>query len=139
MSANDFDPTKLTQAHRIAGAVVGFAFAAIGIILIGWFWLQPFGFMNPPVIFRLVGTMIAIVFVAVGGTAGMTALKGGSAVTKALTHRMGQLQGRDQPLDRGIAGYKCPNCGASLADDADVSPSGDAKCAYCRTWFNIHG
>ena len=138
MTRNDFDPTKLTQAHRVVGAVVGFAFAAIGIILIGWLWLQPFGFMHPPLIFRLFGTMIAIVFVAVGSTAGMAAWKGGGVLQDAMRRRLRQSTGRDARAGETATGYQCPNCGAALGDDADVSPSGDAKCVYCRTWFNIH-
>lgn len=35
-------------------------------------------------------------------------------------------------------GYDCPDCGASLGEDCDVSPSGDAECQYCKRWFNIH-
>lgn len=34
--------------------------------------------------------------------------------------------------------YNCNHCGAALGDDADVSPSGDAKCRYCHKWFNIY-
>ena len=25
------------------------------------------------------------------------------------------------------------------SDGADVSPHGDAKCAHCAAWFNVHG
>ena len=36
-------------------------------------------------------------------------------------------------------GYKCPNCGASARRRGPTSlPSGDAKCAFCKSWFNIH-
>jgi len=41
-------------------------------------------------------------------------------------------------VPEGAAGYRCPNCGASIAEGADVSPSGDVKCDHCRRWFNIH-
>ena len=36
-------------------------------------------------------------------------------------------------------GYKCEHCGAGLDEKADVSPSGDVKCTYCKKWFNILG
>lgn len=136
MPHNDLDPTKLTQAHRVAGAVVGFAFATIGIILIGWLWLQPFGFMHPPLIFRLFGSIIAIVFVTVGSTAGITSLKG--ELPAGMKNRLRRLNRGGRPGGEMPTGYKCPNCGAALSEGADVSPSGDAKCDYCRTWFNIH-
>lgn len=45
-----------------------------------------------------------------------------------------ESQGRDGATN----GYKCDNCGAGLPEGADVSPSGDFKCVYCNTWFNIH-
>ncbi len=32
---------------------------------------------------------------------------------------------------------KCDNCGAKCTDASDISPSGDLKCAYCSTWFNV--
>jgi hypothetical protein len=137
MNHNDFDPTKLTQVHRVVGAVVGFAFAAIGVVVFGWLWLQPFGFMNPPIFFRLIGSLIAIMFVAIGSTMGVTALKGGSALQEMLRRR-GRLSGHQRLVDQSRGGYKCPNCGAALAEHAEVSPSGDVKCDYCRTWFNIH-
>jgi DNA-directed RNA polymerase subunit RPC12/RpoP len=39
--------------------------------------------------------------------------------------------------ERRVA-YHCPACGAPLAEGADVSPHGDAKCTHCGSWFNIH-
>jgi hypothetical protein len=121
----------ITTAHRIVGSAVGFAFAGVGVILIVWLWLQPFGFMHPPLLFRLLGSMVSLIFIAVGGSAGVTALRGG--VPGTLRRGLHAISGgKPQP------GYKCPNCGAGLTGDADVSPSGDVKCAYCRTWFNVH-
>ena len=32
---------------------------------------------------------------------------------------------------------RCDNCGAKCTNAADISPSGDLKCAYCDTWFNV--
>jgi hypothetical protein len=34
--------------------------------------------------------------------------------------------------------YQCTACGARIQDASEVSPSGDARCAYCNVWFNIH-
>ena len=31
----------------------------------------------------------------------------------------------------------CDNCGARCTNASDISPSGDLKCAYCNTWFNV--
>jgi len=32
---------------------------------------------------------------------------------------------------------KCDNCGAKCTNASDISPSGDLKCKYCNTWFNV--
>ena len=32
---------------------------------------------------------------------------------------------------------RCDNCGAKCTNASDISPSGDLKCAYCNTWFNV--
>ena len=32
---------------------------------------------------------------------------------------------------------KCDNCGAKCTNASDISPSGDLKCEYCDTWFNV--
>jgi hypothetical protein len=34
--------------------------------------------------------------------------------------------------------YQCTACGARIQDASEVSPSGDARCAYCNVWFNVH-
>jgi DNA-directed RNA polymerase subunit RPC12/RpoP len=42
------------------------------------------------------------------------------------------------PPQTGAVGYQCAHCGATLGEQADVSPHGDVKCAHCGRWFNIH-
>ena len=32
---------------------------------------------------------------------------------------------------------RCDNCGAKCTNASEISPSGDLKCAYCNTWFNV--
>ena len=32
---------------------------------------------------------------------------------------------------------KCDNCGAKCTNASDISPSGDLKCEYCNSWFNV--
>jgi hypothetical protein len=112
-------------------AVFGFAFALIGVLVFGNLWLEPFGFMHTPLFFRLFGSVIALVFVVFGGTLGTTAIR--NRPLSSVTRRGARSQDAG-----GAVGYQCPSCGAGLSDSADVSPSGDAKCAYCRTWFNVH-
>ena len=38
----------------------------------------------------------------------------------------------------GSADYSCDNCGAALANDTEISPSGDFKCQYCNSWSNTN-
>jgi hypothetical protein len=119
---------------RVLGAVVGFVFAGIGVTLLVFMWAAPFGeFGSPPLFFRIFASFIAIAFVAIGGTTGVTALRGGSfAVPRPTPPTAG-------PAPAGpTGGYRCPNCGAPLGDKADVSPSGDVKCPFCGRWFNVN-
>ena len=32
---------------------------------------------------------------------------------------------------------RCDNCGAKCTNASDISPSGDLRCEYCNTWFNV--
>ncbi len=117
---------------RFIGGVFGFAFGGIGLTVLGFLWGHR-GFGEPPLFFKLFGSFIALVFVAVGGAAFFAALKGAPpSAGKAGSAGRDAQTGEDSR-------YKCPACGAGLGEGADVSPKGDVKCGYCRQWFNIHG
>ena len=119
-------------AGRLIGAVFGFAFAGIGLTVLGFLW-GTHGFGEPPLFFKLFGSFIAIAFVAVGGTTFLAALKGPPSLPENL--------GTPSPeaASGTGSGYQCPACAARLSEGADVSPKGDVKCGYCKQWFNIHG
>jgi hypothetical protein len=118
---------------RLVGAVFGLAFAGIGLSVIGFLWTSS-GFGEPPFFFKMFGSLIALVFITVGGTAFAAAIKGHPPLTGP--DDGAQSQAGAPPAGTG---YTCPACGARLRADADVSPKGDVKCGYCRQWFNIHG
>lgn len=141
---------NVPAAGRFIGGVFGLIFFGIGLTVIISLWAEPFGgFGSPPLFFRVVGSFIALAFVTMGGTVAYGALFGSlpdparhlpgrSPFDETATERS---TGDDaaSPAQRPVAGYVCPQCGAPLSDDADVSPHGDVKCTYCDRWFNIHG
>ena len=110
----------------------------IGVSLLYFAWAE----MQAPVFFKLFFSFVALAFV-MGGVGAFSApsLLGRhkdlleTAQALAESSASNASQDSQQP---GQVGYSCPNCGADLGDDADVSPSGDAKCGYCKRWFNIH-
>jgi hypothetical protein len=116
---------------RLLGAVFGIVFAGIGLAVIISLWSVR-GFGEPPMFFKLVGSFIAIAFVAFGAAFASAAFK--RQPLPGQTHDAPPSGAG--PADE--AGYKCPACGARLGDGADVSPRGDVKCGYCKQWFNIH-
>lgn len=118
----------------------------IGLSVIGFLWLTPFHeFGSPPLFFRIFGTFVALPFVFVGVAALIA--RPGENLQNALK-RARDLAGNsraDSAADdskRAAAGtsegYVCPSCNAPLGTNADVSPSGDAKCSHCGRWFSIH-
>lgn len=136
---NGMDPTEIVP--RIVGGVFGFAFLGIGLTVLGFLWSAPFGeFGSPPLFFRLFGSFIAVVFVAVGGAIAFGSIFGKMDKINQVRHRMGRRRGTpDVPSGaRSDMGYTCTSCGAPLASNADVSPHGDVKCTHCDRWFNIH-
>ncbi|AMV21047.1 hypothetical protein [Planctomyces sp. SH-PL14] len=124
--------------------VMGIVPLGIGLTVLGFLWLTPFNeFGSPPLFFRVFGSFIALAFVLQGGAMVYGRLPmNAEALRKAMDLvRQGgppTEPGTGVGASQGAAGYRCPNCGASIAEGADVSPSGDVKCDHCRRWFNIH-
>ncbi|MGB6221859.1 hypothetical protein [Haloferula sp.] len=102
-------------------------FGFIGIALLVFLWGSGDGFHDPPLVFKVFGSFIALGFMAVGFGAPISAMKKGKEVDG----------GRTPPNPEASGGYACPNCGANVKN-AEVSPSGDVKCPYCIGWWNIH-
>jgi hypothetical protein len=102
-------------------------FGFIGIALLVFLWGSGEGFGSPPLFAKVFGSFIALGFMAMGFGVPLTAIK----KSKEL------VSGTDFKREGEGGGYKCPNCGANV-QDADVSPSGDLKCPYCKGWWNIH-
>ncbi|HVW02175.1 MAG TPA: hypothetical protein VHB77_17620 [Planctomycetaceae bacterium] len=87
--------------------------------------------------FRFLGGLIALGFVVVG-----LMLLLGSLVRSILRIRHSKddsTQTAAEPPANAKVGYACPNCGATLANGAEVSPLGDVNCGYCQQWFNVFG
>jgi hypothetical protein len=105
-------------------------FGFIGVTVLWSLWFGDDGFGGPPLVFKLVGSFIAIAFILMGFGLPLAALRqsrqGGGAASAG-----NQGETPTHPA------YDCPNCGANV-QDADVSPSGDVKCPYCKGWWNIH-
>ena len=119
---------------RMIFGVFGLVFLGIGLTVILWLWLSPFGeFGSPPLVFRIFGSFIAVAFVAMGGGIAYAALTGKLRAPHQRERHDQFTSGMD-----GDVGFRCPNCGAGLGDDSEVSPHGDVMCQYCNSWFNIH-
>ncbi len=121
-----FNSAAATPVERFLLVVFGLVFGGAGLTILGSLWLSSDG-PRPPLFFRIMGSLIAIAFVAFAG--GM--IFGG----------VGRPSAASPPDSRradGTGSYTCPHCGGGLEKGADVSPHGDAKCSYCDRWFNIH-
>jgi hypothetical protein len=112
-------------------------FGFIGLTLLIFLWFgsdRDFG--RPPLIARLIGSFVALGFMAMGF---------GMPITAILAWARGETSGE---TGNGVAaprvstggpdGYRCPHCAAGLGSAQEVSPSGDVKCSYCNKWWNIH-
>ena len=129
-------PAAVTGGSRFIAGVFGVAFAGIGLAVIGGLWLGD-GMGDPPVIFKLVGSLIASIFVAVGGMAVVGAITGGGLMAPQQPPISPTTSATSPPAS--ARGYTCPHCGGGLDRAADVSPMGDVKCSFCGRWFNVHG
>ncbi|MEX2188114.1 MAG: hypothetical protein WD875_15010 [Pirellulales bacterium] len=136
------DPTKPPAGQRIVAVAFGVCFGGVGVAILAAMWLWPSGgFGSPPILFRVVASFIAIPFVAMGGALATGGLFGQSpnSMAQRMRGNAKQLIDRAERSSEhtGRADYACPQCAAPLGDGADVSPSGDVKCPYCRSWFNV--
>ena len=126
--------------------LIGIVPFGIGVTVLCFLWGTPSGqFGSPPLFFRVFGSFIALAFVMFG--LAFFFAQSIAARPKGLLKKRRQLAGELQQRRSGqkpsvgsppSGGYDCPQCGAALGDAAEVSPSGDVKCQYCRKWFNIH-
>ena len=125
---------------KFIGGAMGLIFAGIGVTVLVFLWGMPFGeFGSPPVFFRIFGSFIALAFVVIGGSMPLAVFVGTSAVNKFMNNTIDQNESLDEEITGNIqTSYTCQRCGAPLGNDAEVSPHGDVKCAYCSVWFNIH-
>ena len=123
-------------AGRFIAGVFGLAFAGIGLTVIIALWSGGMG--DAPSFFRIVGSFIALVFIAFGGTMAYGAITGGGLMARqrANDSAAATTSSRNSTTP---AGYACPYCGAGLASNVEVSPMGDVKCSFCGRWFNVHG
>ncbi len=122
---------NVTKGARLVGAVFGCVFAGIGITVLGFLWLQPFGsFGAPPLFFRVFASFVAIPFVAIGSFIAYFSITG-LGLQKSSWVGSASVSAKQ-------GSYTCPNCNAPLSGQFEVSPHGDVKCGHCNGWFNIH-
>jgi len=130
-------PQTIQPAVRAGRFLIGafaIVFGGVGPTLLVFMWSagrDEFG--APPTFFRIIASFIAFGFIAVSATMLYSAIRGGADIED----RLSSLP--DTPLQSTPSvGYSCPSCGASLGEQADVSPMGDVKCTFCGRWFNVH-
>lgn len=139
-------PPSAPLAGRVLTIVFGITFGGIGLAVLASLWGVT-GFFEPPLFFKVVGSLIALPFIALGVVflvAGLTMKGVGMRPSaQALAEQLRDLRDELPQQPAGVAApatnYTCPHCGAPLASSSDASPHGDVKCRHCDTWFNIYG
>ena len=146
LNPNDDNRKPVEIAGRAMAIIFGITFGGIGLAMIGFLWTEH-GFGDPPMFFKIFGTLIALPFVSFGGMfllAGFGLRKFAPKLSaQSLAERLKESRDElsDQPkVNSGLStSYTCPHCGAPLASSSNASPHGDVKCGHCETWFNIYG
>jgi hypothetical protein len=105
-------------------------FGFVGIAVLIFLWGPGDGFDSPPLIFRVIGSFIALGFMLMGFGAPLSLMQ----KRKGIADTQEPMTAKSPPATQ----LACPSCGANLGG-AEVSPSGDVKCSYCKGWFNVHG
>lgn len=127
--------------------LVGLVPLGVGVLVLGFAWTESM----LPLFGRLFASLVAIFFIlhgltwvtmvgkVRGGTRGMAEnLKELAQAAREIRDELEPTASSTPPVEPGQQNYQCPQCGATLGENADVSPSGDVKCGYCNRWFNIH-
>lgn len=139
-SAADLSSTPLPPGQRPRPPIFVLLFFAlfgcVGIAVLVSLWFPSRVGMQPPWIAKAVGSLIALMFIAMGFGMPISALRASRSHTDTGEPHEDSPEG--DAASPGAVGYRCPNCGANLGPDQEVSPSGDTKCVYCKRWWNIH-
>ncbi|MFI5378928.1 MAG: hypothetical protein ACHRHE_06510 [Tepidisphaerales bacterium] len=130
----------------VFATLIGLIPLGIGITVLVFLWGAPFNaWDSPPIFFRVFGSFIALAFVLFGGAMLAGALRGAQPGSAIVDRAFSELDTTNTAMPKPASAqspggaYECPQCGAPLAGNAEVSPHGDAKCGHCASWFNIHG
>ncbi len=116
--------------QRIVAMVFSLPFIGVPIAMLSMLWGND-GFGGPPLAMKLAGSLIC----GAVGCAGLFMMFGAITGKAMPNHNVAK---RRHINTANSSGYKCDNCGASIGVDSDISPSGDVKCQYCNSWFNVN-
>ncbi len=120
---------------KIFAIVFMLPFVAVPLFMMAMLWGES-GFGGPPLFMKLAGTCICLAVMS-GGLFGMYSIVTGKANRFKLNRQTGSFNhGPTAHRERGD--YSCPHCGAAISTEAEISPSGDVKCPYCKSWFNVN-
>ena len=105
----------------------------VGLTVLGFLWLSSDQFGGPPLFFKIFGSFVALGFVGFGAIPLIGAIYGRSAAAglkeKISSDQPGQPAGPAKT-------FVCPHCSAPIADLAEISSTGDVRCAFCHGLFN---
>ncbi|MDA3962676.1 MAG: hypothetical protein PF961_17970 [Planctomycetota bacterium] len=138
---------RALAAVQIFGIFIASIFGLIGLTMLVTLWGIS-GFGSPPLIFKLFGSFICLAFIGVSAFIAIGALRGPVLLRRAQQANRSAAQTQGTPAHRSPAGTAasapasndclgCPNCGAAVTSDDEISPSGDVKCRHCTSWFNV--
>ena len=119
----------------LSSRAIAVIFGLIGTLVIVHTWTET-GLGEPPLFFKLFFTLVASVFVLIG-IGGLLGKGLRAAPRVAGPDGVRSAGGGSGAAAGGRLDLSCPNCGATLDGEADISPSGDVRCGYCQRWFNV--
>ncbi|MCF7974246.1 MAG: hypothetical protein K9N55_10555 [Phycisphaerae bacterium] len=116
--------------QRLFAIVFSIPFLGVPIAMISMLWSHD-GFGGPPIAMKIAGSLICGAVGFAGLFMMFTAIFGKAASRHNAVNR-------SQLTTSKTHEYKCTNCGAGIGVDSDISPSGDIKCQFCNSWFNVN-